>query len=517
MEHLIRFRMLASQLDDAEFNDFVLKIIKSHGGRELLLNCVFEHFALQIDCVFEHFKSRHQTLRAIEPQIAPLTETISEIITERELGAEEQAAPAVDNVSALPSALISELASYLKAAEYIVLSRCSRKIYVSCNSPCKIYHIPTCMLKKYPHKSSMAKFKSLRCLGLNIPFFNLKVSRRNQNTWRGVQLHTLQLSNRGGNENDLDCFLRNGAIRNTTNLKLHKFGHDVAGTYDSAAFCSLLATFGMIENLLLWDVWLSDGVAFSTDDVRKWLPNLKGFGFTGGHNQALSQCIIRALAPQLEALRIEGLEYDQIKDLKFPKLQELSLSMCGTLRILEVFKAEDSLNSVMISSSQKPIIERFINIMVSKENMRHIHIKSPAKLLKFAMERTECELFETLHLERPQKALQVILDGNNWGEGGNLMMNQLHHGLFRLINALEKSRMDDFILRVKITSKKDIKTVCPDIKDWLGVLRGWERSHLVHHEFSCKKDTFFFIFTISNLGCRVNGYRYSWKMWSSSL
>ena len=55
----------------------------------------------------------------------------------------------------------------------------------------------------------------------------------------------------------------------------------------------MLANFGMIEHLLLWDVWLSDDMAYRNEDVRKWLPKLKGFGFTGGSNQRLSQCIIR--------------------------------------------------------------------------------------------------------------------------------------------------------------------------------------------------------------------------------
>lgn len=223
----------------------------------------------------------------------------------------------------------------------------------------------------------------------------------------------------------------------------------------------------------------------------------------------------RALAPQLEALRIEGLEFNHIKDINFPKLQELSLSMCQA-KILDVFCGVESLNSVMISSSKEEIIRRFIAIMITQPNMRHIHIKSPAKLLKFAMEQTEIQLFETLHLERPPSALQIIFDGNNWPDGA-ILMHDLHHGLFRLINALEKSRMEDFILRVKITSKDDIETKCPDIKKWLDVLKEWEVDHLVHYEFSKKKDTYFFIFTISNVGCKVNGYRYSWKMWSSSL
>ena len=132
MEHFIRFRMLANQLDDAEFNQFIIETIKSLNGRDLLLNCLFDHF-----------KSRHQTQR--EAQITPLTEIITQIITQRDIKEEEPLY--FDNVTKLPSALISELASYLKAPEYITFSLCNRKIYVSCNSPCKIYHMPTCLLK----------------------------------------------------------------------------------------------------------------------------------------------------------------------------------------------------------------------------------------------------------------------------------------------------------------------------------------------------------------------------------
>ena len=77
------------------------------------------------------------------------------------------------------------------------------------------------------------------------------------------------------------------------NLKLHKFGKDAEHRYDGKSFCDLLNQFSMIRHLLLWDVWLSDNQQYLDEDIKKRLPNLKGFGFTGGDNQKLSQCIIR--------------------------------------------------------------------------------------------------------------------------------------------------------------------------------------------------------------------------------
>ena len=52
------------------------------------------------------------------------------------------------------------------------------------------------IIQKYPEQASMNKFKSLKQLGLNIKYFNNKISIKNQSTWKNVKLHTLQLSNR---------------------------------------------------------------------------------------------------------------------------------------------------------------------------------------------------------------------------------------------------------------------------------------------------------------------------------
>ena len=201
----------------------------------------------------------------------------------------------------------------------------------------------------------------------------------------------------------------------------------------------------------------------------------------------------------------------------FPNLKELSLSMCN-LEILNVFRDVETLNSVMISSSKEDIIREFIRIMIAKKHMKHIHIKSPAKLLKFAMEQAEQELFKSQKLERPNKSLQIIFDGNNWDDN-IILLNELHLTIFRLLNALEKSAMRDFILRVKITSKQKIiiNKNNKDIEKWLGVLQDYKDKYLIHYEFTTKKSIETFIFTISNKMCKVNGYRYSWKMWSSSL
>ena len=183
MEHLVRFRMLTNQLDNKEFVLFLSRLIQKHNGRALIMRCLFEHFLQSND-------------NQKELAISPITNIISNIITSRDPNKPIDNGLSLDSITKLPSALISETASYLKAPEYIIFSRCNRKIYVSCNSPCKIYHMPTCLLKRYPESASMQKFKSLKQLGLNIRYFNTKISMSNQATWQNVKLHTLQLSNR---------------------------------------------------------------------------------------------------------------------------------------------------------------------------------------------------------------------------------------------------------------------------------------------------------------------------------
>eukprot|EP00488_Nonionellina_sp_1-RS-2012_P003846 TRINITY_DN8386_c0_g1_i1.p1 TRINITY_DN8386_c0_g1~~TRINITY_DN8386_c0_g1_i1.p1 ORF type:complete len:134 (+),score=25.94 TRINITY_DN8386_c0_g1_i1:79-480(+) len=121
--------------------------------------------------------------------------------------------------------------------------------------------------------------------------------------------------------------------------------------------------------------------------------------------------------------------------------------------------------------------------------MKHIHIKSPAKLLKFAMEQTEYLLFNSKDIARPNKSLQIIFDGNNW-DNDTILLNELHLTIFRLINALEKSKMEDFILRIKITSKqKKINQENKEIKKWLTVLQNMKQNYLVHYQFSTKNQS----------------------------
>merc|ERR1712154_54343 len=116
-------------------------------------------------------------------------------------------------------------------------------------------------------------------------------------------------------------------------------------------------------------------------------------------------------------------------------------------------------------------------------------------------EQTENVLFECKEIERPNKSLQVIFDGNNWDQD-EINLNELHLTLFRLINALEKSKMIDFILRVKITSKQKINAENEQIKKWLNVLAMMEKNYLIHYQFSTKKTIDTFIFTISNKQCK---------------
>ena len=128
--------MLANQLDHKEFTQFIFQYINKHNGRKFIL-----------ESIFKSVKNMEDNKK--ESMVTPMTNVISSIITNRDPNKQEFNNSTLDNITKLPSALIVETASYLKAPEYIIFSQCNRKIYVSCNSPCKIYHMPTCLLKVY--------------------------------------------------------------------------------------------------------------------------------------------------------------------------------------------------------------------------------------------------------------------------------------------------------------------------------------------------------------------------------
>ena len=141
--------MLANQLDHKEFTQFIFQYINKHKGRNFILESIFKSVKNMED-------SKKELI------VTPMTNVISSIITNRDSNKQEFNNSTLDNITKLPSALIVETASYLKAPEYIVFSQCNRKIYVSCNSPCKIYHMPTCLLKVF--------FLSLHFLFFFTPF-----------------------------------------------------------------------------------------------------------------------------------------------------------------------------------------------------------------------------------------------------------------------------------------------------------------------------------------------------------
>ncbi len=107
-------------------------------------------------------------------------------------------------IDELPSSLIGNCASYLKANDFFNFGKVNRKIYISCNNPCKLYYLSFNLFKKYPLSLSMKRFKIVNDIGIPIKHFNNKLSETNKKIWcENNSFECVSISNKNGNETDV--------------------------------------------------------------------------------------------------------------------------------------------------------------------------------------------------------------------------------------------------------------------------------------------------------------------------
>ena len=113
----LKFKKLAKQLTDNEFNKFISNLSNIFNDRDLILNVLCGKFATPSNQV---------------KIITKMNEIISKIIQNRKNNIRKTKATKLDQ---LPSAIIGEIASYLDQREYAKFSRSNSTIFIATNSP----------------------------------------------------------------------------------------------------------------------------------------------------------------------------------------------------------------------------------------------------------------------------------------------------------------------------------------------------------------------------------------------
>ena len=427
METLIKFRLLADQLNESEFKRFISQFLIEHMGKNCILNLLFEYF------------------KKNDIDTKPITNHMSEIIKSRkETSSTCKSKPII--IDKLPTNLIGCVASFLEMNSYINFEKTNRTIYIGCNSPNKLEEFPQSTMMKYPCTGNMNKYKYIKKLAINIKYFNNKLSFKNQTIWRDKNLiNQLILSNENGDEKDVDVFIENNYINYN---KIKKFAFNTFSNQNTFSFYNLLSRLTNIEVLYFYKVYLTQHNNYKDEVIRKWFPKLKGFGCYDGTTSTiqLSKQIIHIFGHQLEALEIPRDISNINTNIKFPQLKELIISSTQ----------KDSKHSLNSTSSLKLVY--IINVdandtkfsvkeaLKTQHRLQYLHIQLKHDQLIPMMEHLEYCLHETSDMSKDKMFIEFIVD-NGWTKA---MMKKIKIMLVRIMSILQISNIKHFTFELSI-------------------------------------------------------------------
>ena len=328
MEELLNFRLLSDELTQTEYISFLTQSVLHSNARSIITKCLFE------------------SLKTTPKKIIPFNNIISNIIQKRDEDEEnESTTTPTNNISNLPSSLISECGSFLKMDEYFRFSQCNRKTYIALHQQPKLIEF---LPDSLPSTYNLKIFRNCQKIDIDSVYFNDSLSVRNQATWRNNDnLKTLIL----GNQKRINIFLNRKLIK-MTNLKqlaLANMNYNQSLNINQSAktFIDILSHFPMITVLDLSNiVFNTRNIANNPfialeDDIKENCKNLTALGLCKHCNGSnvnffLCQSLINAVGDRLEAISIPQLFMPAPPVNGWRNLKELVLWR-PTLQIMKVF------------------------------------------------------------------------------------------------------------------------------------------------------------------------------------
>eukprot|EP01083_Nonionella_stella_P072267 194717_1 len=478
MEELVEFTLILKQLDDNELIQFLSESLKNHGHS--LFGKLF----------FNYFNNHHH-----RTEIKTHTQCLMDIINARE--DKPNKITFHHDIDRLPSALISECASYLPLSDYALFSRSNRRIFVSTNKPFKLYELPHSAFHKCSPTTNMHKFKSVQSISIDISHFNQNISNTNQSIWKHCSFNTVELSNHGKNEGQAISFFDKNIINfnKIHKLELSNFGSSDVDYNTNVFCCDALGYLQDIKHLSFREVYLSRGTF--TDDahvaISEWFPNLKSFSVDKGSNTTmlLATNIVNAIGHHLESLSFPA-EHVSNLSCNFSSLKELEFGYCGSSNpiCLPPFEHVTTLQSMSIASDNELMLKSCIAFMLKKQtSIKQMKIVTETKCLKCVSDEIQKALFESHYQGTRRDSLFFFLECSDALSSDIVPTFEV----FKLLSSLTHVHVTDFMIRINLVGTKEE-----------------EKIKQLALEFDKMKDDYLVycydnVFTVGNKTCKING------------
>ena len=283
LPELIKFRALAEQLEEMEFNEFLGTIVRKC-GRSVVLFALSNQFS-------------DQAIKADPSILATFIEIIEDIIRNRERK------PLVQHsnlkIDSFSVTLTGNIVSFLNLWDHADVLKCCRAMYLKVSSPNTVQYLNLKQIADYS-VVPIRRYSQIRKLKVNLSQFKDLVFPSNDTVF--PRLTEMVIDNQNKSSADIDWLMQCSSIRwtNITHLTLRGFSRFETGKFPKGKFLKLLQRFPKLISLCLYGVYCRS--KFTARDDCKWtqlLPDLQIF-VDWGTSPDCADSIIRSRANQLK-------------------------------------------------------------------------------------------------------------------------------------------------------------------------------------------------------------------------
>eukprot|EP01084_Bolivina_argentea_P105607 189114_1 len=403
MESLIKFRMLADQLNEEEITTFLTKLIATSNLYPLIVSSIFDHFAAYI------LKSKQFDSN----QINNITNIISQIIESR-IYSNEPSENFIDTdssdikIDALAPPLLSIISSFLPQKDYISFQITNRNILIGCNSPCS--------LRSYlwPSFRKPARININKCAFIN--HLSIDPSSKTQR-----------------DEKNISQSMKN-ILSNQYHINFPSINRFTCGSFyyhNSAREADFLKLVSKFNNLQYLDMVGVNIPGWVDNWSPPLLPKLRGMSLTAQSMRCnrTYRKFLQMYSSQITSLCCSS--YVVQENYQFPKLNELKIEINGcdqlnriihftnSLKILSiVFQKNTSIrprilgNGLLEQPAYSQIKKCIISAFKTQKKLKYLEIVGYKKWFDEIFNSISLALLELITEEKNMLKLQIILQDN---------------------------------------------------------------------------------------------------------
>ena len=463
----IKFRSLASQLTDTEFTTFVKEVISQY-DRSIILTPIFNQF------------SQHIPASPNQQMLDELIAIIKRIMTQRNPATKPGIVsdPKPVTMLSLSSALIGEIGSLLDQKSHMRFSRCSRDIYIGCECPCTLRSLSLLGTDTYD-RVDFRRYAQIRSLQLDVNQFP-----QLQLPSTGIvcrSLSALTLRNGDGQHNpDLTSLLQCTAIdfTNITALGLENFPskqrRQSGQHFPVESLLNLLSLFPNLQ-FLYFDVVSTEPLnSGQLVRMKKMLPNLHVFR-ERGLSSATTTGIISAFSGSLRSMGCGTWRIPHHPIGQWSSMEEVHLAADGGIQplMLEIISSSAKLKRVCLfteiceSSTLKAVMN---DIIVRTGGLEKLSLDMRWTQMPLICDAIDRALFDIADRER--KRLQINMQ-MRWDTKPK--SRDLAYRLLRVLNQLASTKIENFLLEFRTTSRVQQQQYWPDPAEWQEQLQRFKR------------------------------------------